>query len=442
MRLDPPDPARARARHDAWEPELGAVSAWLDPPLVGRDDGPLAGVVAGVKDLFAVAGVTRTCGAPGLTDPAPQPAHATAVARLLDAGATVVATLTLHQFAYGIVSPQTRNPRAPDRVAGGSSGGSAAALAAGIVQASIGTDTGGSVRIPAACCGVVGLKTTRGLVSLAGVQPLARSLDTVGPMARSVAEVRALLGAIAGFDPGDDYSVEPPPAPAPPPVDRLRLGVPTQTRTAAMDDDVRAVWEATLDDLATAGATVVDVDLPALQGANAANGRVLGAEAAAVHGDALAAHPDRFWPDVRARLEGGRDLRATALAEAHHRAARLRAALRRCFDGLDGLDALVTPTLPCRAPPVGTDPVVVGGRPEPVVSVMTRFTGAWNLAGVPAGSVPAGTDSSGAPVGVQVIGPWFAEPTVLAVMAVVEELRGGPWPIVPAPARPWPHATG
>lgn len=414
------------------------MSTWLDPPLTGRDGGPLDGVVAGVKDLLAVAGVARTCSAPELTEAAPQPAHATAVARLLDAGATIVATLTLHQFAYGIVSPQTRNPRAPDRVAGGSSGGSAAALATGIVQASLGTDTGGSVRIPAACCGVVGLKTTRGLVSLAGVQPLARSLDTVGPMARSVAEVRALLEAITGFDPGDDYSVEPPPPPHPPPVDRLRLGVPAQTRTAAMDDDVRAVWEATLEDLAQAGATVVDVDLPELQGANAANGRVLGAEAAAVHGDALAAHPDRFWPDVRARLEGGRDLRATALAGAHHHAARLRAALRRIFGEVD---ALVTPTLPCRAPPVGTDPVVVGGRPEPVVSVMTRFTGAWNLAGVPAGSVPAGTDSSGAPVGVQVIGPWFAEPTVLAVMAAVEETRGGPWPIVPAPVRPWTPAT-
>lgn len=426
MQRDPADVPQAAARRDAWEPGLGAVVSWLDPPLRGAAQGPLAGVVTGVKDLFAVAGVRRACGAPELTEPAPQPAHATAVARLLDAGVTLVATLALHQFAFGIVSPQTRNPRAPDRIAGGSSGGSAAALAAGIVQASLGTDTGGSVRIPAACCGVVGLKTTRGLVPLTGVQPLAPSLDTVGPMARSVAEVGVLLDAIAGHDPHDEHSVEPPPPAEPPPIERLRVGVPAQVRAARMDDDVRAVWETTLTGLSAVGATVVEVDLPALDGAPAANGRILGAEAAMVHAESLAAHPERFWPDVRARLQRGRDLQATQVADAHRHAARLRGQLRRAFAGVD---ALVTPTLPCRAPTVGTDPIVVAGQPEPVVGVLTRFTNPWNLAGVPAGSVPAGTDAAGAPVGLQVVGSWFAEQTVLAVMATIERAWGGPWPI-------------
>lgn len=403
------------------------MASWLEPPVTGAAGGSLSGMVVGIKDLLAVAGVRRTCGAPDLTAAAPQDTHATAVARLLGAGATVVATLALHQFAYGIVSPQVDNPRAPGRVAGGSSGGSAAALAAGIVQGSLGTDTGGSVRIPAACCGVVGLKTTRGLVPLTGVQPLAPSLDTVGPMARTVRETALLLEVIAGHDPADDYSMAAPPPVEPPPVERLRVGVPNQTRSACMDEDVRAVWMATLDDLAAAGATMVDVDLPTLDGAAAANGRILGAEAAVVHADDLDAHPDRFWPDVRSRLERGRSLQGTEAAVAYQHAARLRARLRQTFAHVD---VLVTPTLPCRAPTVGTDPVVVGGETEAVVSAMTRFTNPWNLAGVPAGSVPAGSDGARGPVGVQVVGPWFAERAVLAVMATIEQCRGGPWPIV------------
>ncbi|MEX0659407.1 MAG: amidase [Egibacteraceae bacterium] len=437
--LDPSDVRQAAVRRDAWEPGLGAVVEWLDPPLEGAPRGPLAGVILGVKDLLAVAGVRRVCGAPDLTDPAPQSVHATAVARLLDAGATVVATLALHQFAYGLVTPQVGNPRAPGRVAGGSSGGSAAALATGMVQGSLGTDTGGSVRIPAACCGVVGLKTTRGLVPLTGVQPLAPSLDTVGPMARSVAEAGVLLDAIAGYDPADDHSVEAAPAPDPPPLAQLRLGVPTQVRAMRMDPDVRGVWEATLEMLAAAGARVTSVDVPALEGAATANGQVLGAEAALIHGDRLAAHADRFWPDVRARLERGRELRATDLAAAHGHAARLRAQVRTVFGDVD---VLVTPTLPCVVPAVGADPVVVDGHAEAVVGVLTRFTNPWNLAGVPAGSVPAGVDAAGAPVGVQVVGPWFAEPVVLAVMAAIEDLRGGPWPIEPAPGLPRPPAAG
>lgn len=439
MRLDPVDLVQARARRDAWEPALGAVATWLPEPITGPAGGPLAGVVTGIKDLLAVAGVRRTCAAPDLTDPAPQAAHATAVARLLDAGATVVATLALHQFAYGIITPQVRNPRAPDRVAGGSSGGSAAALAAGIVQASLGTDTGGSVRIPAACCGVVGLKTTRGLVPLTGVQPLAPSLDTVGPMARSVAETGLLLEVIAGYDPSDDYSVAAPPPRDPPAVERLRIGVPVQTRSSRMDEQVRAAWQETLEALRGAGTIIIDVDLPSLRGANIANGRILAAEAALVHGERLAAHPDRLWPDVRSRLEGGRDLAATALAEAHHHGARLRAELRRAFGRVD---ALITPTLPCTTPTVGTDPITVGGEPEPVVAAMTRFTNPWNLAGVPAGSVPVGTDDRGAPMGVQVIGSWFADRTVLAVMAEIERRCCPPLPIETPPEWPAEPSSG
>lgn len=418
-----------------WEPWLGAVVEWLDPPL-GDGGGALAGMSLGVKDLIAVAGLPRRCAAPGLVDEGPQPEHATVVARLLDAGAEVVATTQLHQLAYGIISPQTRNPRAPERVAGGSSGGSGAAVAAGLVEAALGTDTGGSVRIPAAGCGVVGLKPTRGLVPLTGVQPLAWSLDTVGALAGSVDEVSRVMRVLAGEDPADPYSLSAPSgAPAmetpasPPPVERLRVGVPRELRDARMDDEVRAVWEGVLSDLAGAGADVHDVDLPALPEAPAANGRVLGAEAAAVHGERLAAHPERFWPSVRSRLEAGVQLRASTVAADRHLGAQLRRQLR---DAFADVDVLVTPTLPCRVPPVDTDPVVVGGVEEAVTTAMTRFTNPWNLTGMPAGSVPAGRDGDGAPVGVQVVGAWFAEADVLAGMAAVEWLRGGPWP----PAQP------
>ena len=421
----------AAARKQEWEPWLGAVVEWLDPPMRERTSGPLAGCMVGVKDLIAVAGVPRRCGAPDLTEPAPQREHATAVARLLAAGASVVATLELHQFAYGIICPQTSNPRAPTRVAGGSSGGSAAALAAGLVSGSLGSDTGGSIRIPASCCGVVGLKPTRGLVPLTGVQSLAPSLDTVGAMATTVADTATLLRLIEGHDPVDPYSAEAPARSEPPGVEGMRVGVPVQVRAARMDDDVRAVWERVLGDLAGAGAVVRDIDVPALDGANRANGAILAAEAAWVHADAFARHAERFWPSVRSRLAAGRDLPATTLAAAHHHQARLRAALRARFREVD---VLVLPTLPCRAPPVGTDPVEVGGEPEPVVVALTRLTNPWNLAGVPAGSVPAGTDRDGAPVGVQVVGAWFGEPTVVGAMAAIERLSGGPLPVATRPA--------
>lgn len=421
-------------RHTRWEPWLGAVVDWLEPPL-GGGAGSLSGMSLGVKDLIAVAGQPRRCAAPDLVDTTPQPEHATVVARLLDAGALVVATTQLHQLAYGIISPQTGNPRAPERVAGGSSGGSGAAVAAGLVDAALGTDTGGSVRIPAAGCGVVGLKPTRGLVPLTGVQPLAWSLDTVGALAGSVAEVGRVMDVLAGEDPADPYSLDAPRGPSPersasgPSVEGWRLGVPRQLRDARMDSDVRAVWDDVLGDLAEAGAAVRDVDLPALPEAPAANGRILGAEAAAVHGERLAAHPDRFWPSVRDRLEHGLGLRAATVAADRHLGAQLCRQLR---DAFADVDALLTPTLPCRLPPVDTDPIVVGGVEEAVTVAMTRFTNPWNLAGLPAGSVPAGLDGGGAPVGVQVVGAWFAEPTVLAGMAAVERLSGGPWP----PERP------
>jgi aspartyl-tRNA(Asn)/glutamyl-tRNA(Gln) amidotransferase subunit A len=420
--------AAARAATGAWEPWLGAVVRQVEVRPERPADGPLAGLALGVKDLIAVAGVPRECGAPGLVDAAPQAAHATAVGRMLEAGATVVATTATHQFAYGIVTPQTRNPRARHAVAGGSSGGSAAALAAGICDVALGTDTGGSVRIPAACCGVVGLKTTFGSIPMDGIQPLSPSLDTVGPLARSVTTCAAAYAALAqrpvapaaGEDAGRP----------------LRIGVIRELASVGMDPEVRAAYEAALAALERDGAHLTRVALPLLPQANSANGRVLAAEALAVHAERLAAFPPEgagrtLWqPDLPERFERGRVLDAATVESARALGERWRDALREVFTIVD---VLLTPTMPCRVPPVGVDPIEVDGRAQPVVAALTRLTNAWNLAGVPAGSVPMATDSGGAPIGMQVIGPWHAEPRVLDVMAALERLSAGPLPAVPAP---------
>jgi aspartyl-tRNA(Asn)/glutamyl-tRNA(Gln) amidotransferase subunit A len=414
----------ARARAAMWEPDLGAVVRYVGRP--GVDRGPLAGVVAGVKELIAVLGVPRTCGAPEfLGQPAAADADAAVVRRLTDAGASLLATLASHALAYGIITPQTRNPRAPDRVAGGSSGGSAAALAAGFVQVALGTDTGGSVRIPAACCGVVGLKTTRGLVPLTGVADLAWSLDTVGPLARSVDDAALLLGVISGVDSADPESRDGPLLPA---LDQpARVGVPRQLDDMPVDGDVRAVWRAALADLRQAGAEIVDVDVPRVLDGSHENGIVIGAEAAAVHGERFVGREHLLPTSTATRLARGLELRASRAARARRYGSWLRADLRRLFAVVD---VLCMPTLPCRVPTVDTDPVVVDGVAEPVVSAMTRLTGVWNLAGVPAGSVPAGHDADGGPIGVQVVGPWWGDRRVLDVLGQIERGRGGPWPAV------------
>lgn len=413
--------AAARAAVAAWEPGLGAVVRQVEVPPPDPPKGALAGLTLGVKDLIAVAGTPRECGAPGLVDPAPQAAHATAVARLLGAGLTVVAMTATHQFAYGVVTPQTRNPRAPGHIVGGSSGGSAAALAAGICDVGLGTDTGGSVRIPAACCGVVGLKTTLGRIPLDGIQPLSASLDTVGPLTRSVATCAAAYAALSGRAPGSDGDAgegRPP-----------RVGVIRELASVGLDPEIRAAYRASLADLEGEGARLIGVALPLLPQANGATGRVLDAEALTEHAERLAAFPPEgsgrsLWqPDLLERFARGRQLDDATVASARSLGERWRASLREVFARVD---VLLAPTLPCRVPRVGVDPVTVDGRPQPVIGALTRLTNPWNLAGVPAGSQPVGTDGDGAPIGMQVIGAWDDEPRVLGVMATLERLRGGP----------------
>lgn len=421
--------AEAQAAAARWGTDLGALVNEVNADA--EADGQLAGLTAGVKDVIAVAGTPRLLGVPGATDGRPADRDAVCVRRLRQAGAAILATTQTHALACGAITPQTRNPRAPGRVAGGSSGGSAAAVAAGIVDVALGTDTAGSVRIPAACCGVVGLKTTRGAIPLLGVQPLAWSLDTVGPLARSVADCAAVFDSLAGPCRDDPTSLETW-APSGPP-ERLRVGVPRETLDDAVDPQVRRAWTNALAALEDDGVLVVTVDIPELVGAGEACGTLLIAEAAAEHAALMERVPDAVPHDVRTRLEYGAGLAATTLARAHWHGARLRWRVRRAFASVD---VLVVPTLPGLVPPVGARTVDVDGREEGTTAALTRLTSPWNLAGLPAGSVPIAVDADGAPIAAQVVGPGCGEPAVLAAMALIERQAGGPRPAVKPPEPP------
>ncbi len=426
---------QSRSRTSAWEPGLGAWSAMIG--FTAPEPGPLHGAVLAVKDHMAVAGMPNRAGAPEGAELPPETTSATIVSRLVDAGGTLAGiTAFPSPGSPGGMTPQTGNPRAPDRIAGGSSGGSAAAVAAGLVHAALGSDSGGSIRIPASCCGVVSLNPTRGVVPLTGLKKGTYSIGSAGPIATNVADVATVFDVIAGFDGADPYSVAHlPPAQTWDP-GRLRIGVPRQIMDTNIDDEVRAVWANTIDLLVAAGAIVVDVDLPGVTELPALLSYVVGlAESTAILEDRFAARPDLVNPGVVERLDVGRAIPATELARVYHRGAAFRARLREVFGGVD---VFITPTLPCRVPSRGHDytevDIEVGGVIERRVTALTRMVNPWNMASVPAGSVPAGSDSDGGPIGVQVVGPAFEDRRVLDVMAMVETAVGGPWDTVPSPS--------
>lgn len=386
-----------------------SVVTWIDRPA---RPGPLDGLRVGIKDVIAVAGVPMLCGAGDIVDRSPQAADAEVVRRLVAGGAKVVATTACHQFSFGLTTPGTINPRAPGHTAGGSSGGAAAALAGGIIDGAVGTDTAGSVRIPAACCGVVGLKTTEGVVSRSGVEPLAPSFDTVGPMARDTGTVRRLLEAMAATDLATTAAP------------RLRIGLVKEALDAPIDPAVRAVWIRLMEDLRRRGERVVEVSVPMLTEAHPALGRIIAAEGFARYGHVLRDHPDALLPDVRQRLEAGARMTQEKLLAARRTAALVRDRLTGVFAEVD---VLVLPVLPCRVPQADAIQVDVGDRTEAVASALTRFVGLANLAGVPAGAIPCDRDDAGAPIALQVVGGWRTEATVLAAMERLEDLAGGPW---------------
>jgi len=384
----------------------------------GRVRGPLHGIPVSLKDLIDQRGVPTTA-ASHVRDGHVAAEDAPVTARLRAAGAVLIGKTNLHEFAFGTTSDETafgavRNPHDQTRSPGGSSGGSAVAIATGMCVASIGTDTGGSVRIPAAACGAVGLKPSRGEVPCDGVVPLSASLDHVGPLARSVADAWLLYLVLRG-----DGAAARWPLPARRPVQGLRLGIPRAYFFDVLDDEVRQRFAASLAWLRQAGARTSDVAIPHAPSVPAVYAHLSLPEAAAYHAASIASHPERYTPNVRLRIESGR----YALAEDHVRARQAAGVLRIEVDAaLAGCDALVLPTLPIPAPPIGAATVEAGGAPRPVRQMTLRLTQLFNVTGHPAISIPAGQTDAGLPCGFQVVGRVGDTEGLLAVALACEAL--------------------
>ncbi|MEU6639245.1 amidase [Streptomyces rochei] len=383
----------------------------------GRLRGPLHGVPMGLKDLIDVAG-TATTASSRVRAGHRAPADSTVAARLTAAGAVLAGKTHTHEFAYGLTTPQTRNARDRGRVAGGSSGGSAVAVAAGAATFALGTDTGGSIRVPAALNGVVGLKPTYGLVPRHGVTSLSWSLDHVGPITRTVEDAATVLAALVGHDPRDPAS-RPAPAPGhrpatdPDDLSGLRVGVPTTYYFDHVDPEVADAVRRAVDRLALRGARLVDVEIPMARYVQAVQWGLMVPEATAYHERTLRTAAGLYEDDVRVLLEAGELMSAGD----HLRAQRARTLMRREWARmLRQVDVVVAPTVPLTAVPAGQTSVSwPDGTVESVSDAYVRLSAPANITGVPALTVPAGTDRAGLPIGLQVLGRPFDEATVVRV---------------------------
>ncbi|HET9268033.1 MAG TPA: amidase [Vicinamibacterales bacterium] len=379
----------------------------------GVDRGPLHGIPISLKDLIDEAGRVTTAASKVLADRVPA-VDAPVVARLRHAGAVVIGRTNLHEFALGTTSEDSafgpvRNPADLTRSAGGSSGGSAVAVACGMGLASIGTDTGGSIRIPAAACGIVGLKPGYNEVPTAGVIPLSPSLDHVGPLATSVPDAAIVWATLAGRAPEPLGVMEPA---------RIRLARLTGYFDAPVESAVRDACAAAIDRLAAAGVVITQVEILDGGAIPPAYVYLVLKEANTWHSTYLATRGALYTPTVGARLASGRDV-----TEAQYQAAlEVAAAVRRSVDALlEPVDALVLPTLPILAPPLGSGDIVIDGHPPmPVRAAMLKHTQPFNFSGHPAISLPVPAD--GLPVGLQLVGRRDGTARLLAIAAACEKI--------------------
>jgi aspartyl-tRNA(Asn)/glutamyl-tRNA(Gln) amidotransferase subunit A len=387
--------------------------------------GPLAGVPVVVKDIYDVAGYRTGNGSLGA------PEHlatvdSEAVRRLREAGAIILGKTTTHEYAYGVNTPPTRNPWCLDRIPGGSSGGTGAAIAAGVVTSGLGTDTGGSIRIPAALCGVTGHKPTYGMVSRRGVSALSSTLDHTGPLGRTVDDTVALLEVIAGHDPADPHSSSVPVPDFRAEFDRglagLTIGVAQHYFCDRLDADVAAVFEQAVRTLEAAGATIRAVDVPDVALSPDVVKVVCGVEAAAWHARQTGMDPDRFGPDVQDALAAGAAYSGVDYLEALRARDAVSAGMTAMFDS--GIDLLVSATIPMTAPTYGATEVLFGGQRTPILWAINALTVPANVTGMPALTVPAGFGANGLPVGLQLMGRPGCDPTVLGAGRAFEQRAG------------------
>jgi aspartyl-tRNA(Asn)/glutamyl-tRNA(Gln) amidotransferase subunit A len=383
----------------------------------GRYRGPLHGVPLGLKDLIYTEGVRTTMGSAFFKDFVPG-YSATVALKLEEAGAVLVGKTNTHEFAYGPTGDRshfgpTRNPHDTRRISGGSSGGSGAAVAADLLYGALGSDTAGSVRIPAALCGVVGMKPTFGRVSKHGVFPLSWTLDHVGPLTRTVEDNALLMDVLAGYDPKDPYCAN---RPAEDFARDLRrgarggvIGLPRGFYFERVEDGVGERVRDAIEVFLSSGAEVREVDIPNLKETLRAQRYILAADAYAIHEERLESSPETFDEEVRERLLEGERLRAHRYASAWQRKLGAKDEFERA---LGEVDVLLAPTVPIAATLLEEREVNVGGEEEPVRSALTRLTGPANLIGFLSLSIPCGFTASGLPVGVQLIGRPFDEATL------------------------------
>jgi aspartyl-tRNA(Asn)/glutamyl-tRNA(Gln) amidotransferase subunit A len=385
----------------------------------GIDRGPLHGVPISLKDLFDVAGQPTTA-ASRVRDGHVAATDAAVVMRLRHAGAVIVGKTNLHEFALGTTNEEsaygpTLNPFDVTRVSGGSSGGSAVSVATGMALATLGTDTGGSIRIPAAACGIVGLKPTYDELSTEGVVPLSRTLDHVGPLAQTVTDAWIVYQALRGVPPVRPLDK--------PPANTLRLAVPSAYFLEVVDAEVRRSFDGASARLADAGVTIEEVTIDQAPLTPAVYTHISFGDVAPYHARTLEETPERYTEPVRLRLETARYV----LAEDYVRALAGRDALRRSVDAaLSGYDALLLPTLPIPAPPLGAQTMRVDGKDQPVRGMMLRLTQLFNITGHPAISLPIAPTSAGLPVGIQLVGTYGQTNTLLHVARSVEDLLQRP----------------
>jgi len=420
-----------------WQPRLNAFMAIeTDEALAAADAadavlakgsnyGALHGVPLAHKDMYYEAGKIVTCGSHIRRDFVAT-TTSTALRRLKDAGTIRLGSLQMAEFAYGPTGHNTHygpvhNPWDVDRVTGGSSSGSGAAVAARLTFAALGSDTGGSIRMPAHFCGVTGLKTTVGRISRAGAMPLSQSLDTVGPLARTALDCALLLGLMAGADADDPTAVAGPlpdyMAATRESIKGLKIGVPTAFYVDDLDPEVERILDDTITVLKREGADIVQVELPDQRQLTAACQLVLAVEAAAFHKRWMIERPQDYGPQVLMRLQNGLAIPGVSYLEAM----RWRGpALAAYLAAVAGVDAVIAPVAPVAAPTIAESDVGNSPDAEAVIQRLTRFTRPINYLGLPALAIPSGFTKSGLPVGMQLIGRSFDEAMLLRIGAAFQ----------------------
>lgn len=393
--------------------------------IAGRYMGPLHGIPIGMKDLIHTKGIRTTMGSKIYEDYIPDQ-DATVVKKLKEAGAVLIGKLNTHEFAYGPTGDVSyfgavRNPYDTSKMTGGSSSGSGAAVASALCFGALGTDTGGSVRIPASACGIIGMKPTFGRVSKAGVYPLAPTLDHVGPMTRSVRDNALLLGILAGYDSHDIYSEKQEDE------DFLRhigksiqgkvVGVPSNFYFEQVEGEVQIKIDEAIEVLKTLGAKIQMVEIPELSEVSWAQLKTIQSEAYAIHETQMLSHSDQYHPEVLERLKGSNEAKGYEYVKAQEIRGKTQTAFQRIFQDVD---VVVSPTLPILPPCIGQREIAIKGKVEPVRAALLRLTGPTSFTGLPSLSVPCGFSKTGLPIGMQFIGKPFDEAVLYQFGAAFE----------------------